>query len=348
MKKILLSVSIVLGASSLFAQITINSNHVAGIGDVVTQSNDTVPSVMLGGTGANQTWNYAGLAAHTNSSLTFTNPNWTPNGASFPNSNLAAIPGNGFGTELYFHKSSSKFDLVGYYGSVAQFGLIPLNLNPGQTVVNFPLNYNDAGVDVGVFDTTAAFTGQVGVDSVRVKSTFTTDYTVDSWGSITTPMGTYDALRIHSQIARVDSVWGHSILGWSFLTEQTEDTETYSYWGDHADTKFTIAEFDVDPANGNVLSVTWLDAAVSPTSVANTDNAKFNVYPNPFNEIVNIKFESSDLKTVNVLDITGKTVYNENISGSQLELDLSGLNNGVYFVKVISGTETKTERIIKR
>ena len=65
------------------------------------------------------------------------------------------------------------------------------------------------------------------------------------------------------------------------------------------------------------------------------------VYPNPAHDFVTIEFESESNGAVYVemIDITGKVVYNypkysfeENI---YLEIEISRLSNGVYFIQLV-------------
>ena len=60
-------------------------------------------------------------------------------------------------------------------------------------------------------------------------------------------------------------------------------------------------------------------------------NPHLNLYPNPSNGTLFIEGLKRD-KTIEVVDILGKTVYQKNISEEKLELNLK-LNSGLYFVK---------------
>ena len=78
------------------AQIWIGPWDVPVAGKVLQRANDTMKtktpgSINPGSAGANQTWNFSTLLSNTVDTLTFTNPAWTANGSSFPNSNLAVM-----------------------------------------------------------------------------------------------------------------------------------------------------------------------------------------------------------------------------------------------------------------
>ncbi len=67
------------------------------------------------------------------------------------------------------------------------------------------------------------------------------------------------------------------------------------------------------------------------------------VYPNPVADVLNIK-SGAAIKTVQVFNILGQQVRN----GHTAQVDLSGLQQGVYYVKVLLGNnQTVTKRVVK-
>jgi len=77
----------------------------------------------------------------------------------------------------------------------------------------------------------------------------------------------------------------------------------------------------------------------------------FAVYPNPSNGIVNINtpFINSDNSSnqINVLDINGQVVYSTelNVLTNIQQIDLSNLNNGIYFIQYSNGVSTETVKV---
>ena len=71
-----------------------------------------------------------------------------------------------------------------------------------------------------------------------------------------------------------------------------------------------------------------------------------NITPNPFNNVIEIN-SNGQLVNVEVLDITGKVVITEVISGSKNTLNTASLINGVYFIRMNNGESIVTKRIIK-
>jgi len=70
-----------------------------------------------------------------------------------------------------------------------------------------------------------------------------------------------------------------------------------------------------------------------------------NIYPNPSNGILNIELDENGEFSVEVTDIVGKIVSNNNIN-SNTTLNLSELDKGVYFVTVSNNETMKTTKVI--
>ncbi|MEM5565573.1 peptidoglycan DD-metalloendopeptidase family protein [Psychroserpens sp. AS72] len=85
-----------------------------------------------------------------------------------------------------------------------------------------------------------------------------------------------------------------------------------------------------------------------PLSVEENDFSQTSVYPNPFNDVINISSTKNIIKA-NVIDILGKTVVSlQQISEGIKSIDLSSLSNGMYFLILQSDSlEKKTIKLIK-
>jgi uncharacterized surface protein with fasciclin (FAS1) repeats len=103
----------------------------------------------------------------------------------------------------------------------------------------------------------------------------------------------------------------------------------------------TIADITSD--NGVVHVI---DAVLLPieTSVAQLNNIKSLVYPNPTEGIINIESSATSFR---LLDQSGRIVAAQNILGSK-SIDLSQLNAGVYMLELISSEGTTHQRIVKK
>jgi hypothetical protein len=86
----------------------------------------------------------------------------------------------------------------------------------------------------------------------------------------------------------------------------------------------------------------------SNVSIAEQVQEGFNLFPNPTNGVVTIEFEAIDVFTNYIVsDALGKTIDMAGIHSSKVLIDLSNLQKGVYFIRLIDKNNTvRTERII--
>ncbi|MCF6295826.1 MAG: T9SS type A sorting domain-containing protein [Flavobacteriaceae bacterium] len=76
-------------------------------------------------------------------------------------------------------------------------------------------------------------------------------------------------------------------------------------------------------------------------------NSNVKVYPNPFNNIVNIDTESNS--KIEIYNLLGKRILTQSINRGNSQLDMSKYANGVYIVKITNeNNQIKTLKIIKK
>ena len=74
---------------------------------------------------------------------------------------------------------------------------------------------------------------------------------------------------------------------------------------------------------------------------------EFLVYPNPVADQMFVVNYNNENISVKVYDLSGKTIFNKTTSESEISVDMSHQNTGIYFVKITSETNTKTFKVIK-
>jgi hypothetical protein len=80
----------------------------------------------------------------------------------------------------------------------------------------------------------------------------------------------------------------------------------------------------------------------------NTLNA-ISVYPNPASSTINLVLpKTMQTGQIAVIDILGKQVYSQEFESKEnISIDILSWSTGSYFLKVVSGENTQTERFIK-
>jgi len=80
----------------------------------------------------------------------------------------------------------------------------------------------------------------------------------------------------------------------------------------------------------------------------NTFSKAINVYPNPTSGLVYIDSSKNLMDTIEVVDMSGRIIKHiEQGAVNRYQMNISNLANGVYFVKITSGTNEAIKRIIK-
>lgn len=74
---------------------------------------------------------------------------------------------------------------------------------------------------------------------------------------------------------------------------------------------------------------------------------KFSVYPNPTNNSWNFTSANSEISSVRIVDMLGKTVMSKKASSSEVSVDASSLSKGMYFAKITSGDSVQTVKVIR-
>ncbi|HET8572330.1 MAG TPA: T9SS type A sorting domain-containing protein [Edaphocola sp.] len=74
-------------------------------------------------------------------------------------------------------------------------------------------------------------------------------------------------------------------------------------------------------------------------------NKNILVYPNPASNTVTVSSESDKVFSVQILDLTGRLLIQQNSQQEQLSIPIENLPNGLYLLKVSSGNEMLTKKL---
>lgn len=70
-------------------------------------------------------------------------------------------------------------------------------------------------------------------------------------------------------------------------------------------------------------------------NVNNYNAQQFSIYPNPTNELLNVKVPSSEAAEIVMIDPTGKIVLKSNANGELTTLNIARLDSGIYITKIL-------------
>lgn len=102
----------------------------------------------------------------------------------------------------------------------------------------------------------------------------------------------------------------------------------------------------MDTTEGMLRDFLFGDIKTNGVGVKNITANTLKLYPNPANGKVNIAFADNTLKTIQVIDLSGKTMK-ELVSTQTINtIDISDLKQGVYFVRAYSDNGITTQKLI--
>lgn len=95
-------------------------------------------------------------------------------------------------------------------------------------------------------------------------------------------------------------------------------------------------------------TVTIIEASGILSSIDNNRELSFVLYPNPVKDYLNIQLAAIAIKEVNITNLLGQFVLQQEVNASTVKLDLAFLKSGVYFLSIKTEEGIQTKRFIKQ
>ena len=354
MRQLAITIIVLFGVQQAgFSQITIGNSDMPSVGDTIrTSTGVNFDFYDFEETGENYLWDYSDLISITQSVDTFVSVMETPilywpffllsaNLASpiIQDSPLPEIPL----TDVYnfYNNSSNNYKDVGFAANL--FGLpLPFKYDTPDILYEFPMNYGNADSSESGFNFGLENLGFIMVERKRVN-------TVDGWGTLITPYGTFDVLRLKSEVTEYDSIYIDSIsVGIPLTREYTE----YKWLG--LGQKIPLLKVTDDLLGLVVTYIDSLDIVTSDNGIQfPVSDQSLNVYPNPTTGILNVGFNDNFNQNFEVVlyNMHGQIVKTWQHSGnnsSSFQKDLGGLlhKRGQYFVNIKIGKHSFIRKLI--
>ena len=82
----------------------------------------------------------------------------------------------------------------------------------------------------------------------------------------------------------------------------------------------------------------------------NSPDFEVSVYPNPFENDFNIRYNGEGLMSVSIYDVAGKLIYNKDIlfTSPQKTINVDAISSGVYLIKLQSKKLNYFTKLIKQ
>jgi hypothetical protein len=332
------------------AQITITAADMPNPKDSVLISiATTIGSNDVKLTGASFSWDYSKLAPVLqryelfDAPSTFTSPFnllFNPFNTSYGKNNyqVKTVPLPGMKIDAaydFFKESTADFRQIGA-GYTINGTPIPFLYSPNDIIYRFPMNYLNVDSCDYKYGLPIPGMGYYGQKGHRVN-------TVDGWGTLITPFGSFTTIRVLSAITATDTIYVEAFKTGTNIPRPLK--HEYKWFAQNS--KIPVLQIDGNVAAGTVTvtNVQFIDSLrsniphVGITDIA-SNQSKFEVYPNPATDFCMIRYLTKKNASVNisVMDITGKLLFSKmetRTAGEQLlPLQTSDFPNGIYFIRL--------------
>ncbi len=342
MKKLYFSILLILSFCSLQAQLSITSNDMPADNDTIRISElIEVEGYDFSSAGPDYVWDFAAMNYFNQRLDTFVHAAATPlayqwvfipvivSNLAQPLSEFEYLPDFEVSdVYLYFNNTAADYRELGFALSISGIPL-PVKYNQPDVYYEFPLNYQNEFS--GFSNYSFEISGLFHMSGWKERST-----EVDGWGEVITPFGSFECLRLKSEVIRYDSIFIDTLgTGIPLMRNYIE----YKWLGKNLGLPIISA---IEEAS--VFRVEYIDSLrYAPGSVIESFAfpGSVKIHPNPVAgnaRIMISSFETGQCR-VELLDAGGeslKLLFNEWISASEvrtLAFKAMGFDSGLYFVK---------------
>jgi hypothetical protein len=349
------------------AQISLTDSYFPAVGDVLVTANASQKTINLAKTpakGTNLTWDYSYLRQNStgvgNDTVRYRAVDTSVSNY-YSTANLMVVVNDS--QRIAVNKTASSFDVLGYRGVFINslpisIGRLKFPFVPAQQERRAPLAYPSTSttnwgfflaVPSSVLPASILASLPIVPDSIRVTYKSVRRDTVDGWGTLKIPGGSYSVLREKRVSYNTTLLEGKitflGISSWQDVTSQAGvigiapiDTSTSIYfWSNTAKEPIMIYSLRRGIDSASTISYKFLPL----TSVKNTEGVagSFETYPNPAKDAVffDLKNWKSGDYTLSINDILGKQYHNEilKVNGQQtVRVPLNSFVDGNYITTV--------------
>ncbi len=322
-------------------QISIDVNDMPKQGDTIRLSTTIdLDGIDYEVTGSNITWDFSSLGYQIQQVDTFVSTTSTPifyqivfnplvSNLARKGGDFTFIPGFSI-TDIYqyFNAESVSYKEVGL-GVTLEGVPLPMKYSNDDVIYRFPLSYGDKDSSMAIFEFSFPGLGYIGIEKKR-------NNIVDGYGSLITPLGQFDVIRLHSVIQEYDTAYIDS-LGTGFgITRNYEEFKWLAK--DMGIPVLTVFR------EGLAISATYQDVYRPVFSIGESVNFlnDISIFPNPADKSFNVAYYSeTNLEVrIDLIAVDGKIAstlgfvdLHRGENSINLKID-SDIPDGVYVLRL--------------
>jgi len=360
MKTLLLS--LFLSLAGLFsAQITLQVNDFATAADTVRWSLANPIAIDLQNTGANATWDFSQLSAQSQTLVDYNPIGFgsllilatygpiasTPYKATYFNLTndlpidqfSAFLPIELSNLSQYTRRTNTQINSIGYSIDVQGQG-VPFKSDTIETRYELPLQFNDNYTSRGY--TYIDLNPATDIKFIQHRERVSV---VDGWGSVTTPLGTFSALRIRHDISENDSIYQTFFGTGSWFAPPSFVTTEYEWWTNGKKeclVRATVGGF----GQNQTPTIEYQDIYLGLDAGLSAPTIDISFYPNPASEWCYFQ-TATPFEFLEIIDANGRVVLRHENVALQGYFDISALPNGTYTVRIQAIAGVAVKKLVK-
>jgi len=355
--KPILYLFLLLSVLHLDAQPVISADAIVNIGEEESTTFLPIQGINWdnGVSGPDVSWDYSTLAMGALCDYVAMDPMNSPYSDSFPDSDIYFVctfsDSQGFVVDQHTFYNIDG-DILQLAGNVSisitnpSFDSIFIVYTDPLDWGTFPYSYEETSEDT--FE--ARVTSYIGNQTILAIQSGTSTQEVDSYGTLTTPAGTFENTLRVKRIEMAEN----SIPGIPFTSPQ----ETYRYTWYAENENGVILNLDsivIKDFNDNVLSteLTGSYRTMGPTSTStlSTEEYELKVFPNPVIDEFTLKYSDLSKYKLYIYTVDGKevphSITSSTVNSSRVKLSNPTFESGIFFIKLIDkGNNVQTSKPI--
>jgi len=331
------------------AQAIITASALYAPGSRYQMATDEAPAAQPGNNGTNLTWSFQGLQSDFFTIVEVKQPSESPFGDMLPG-NRAAVEDTDVAAE---YLTVSPTHLLSHGRVFQEDGIqAAVALDPPMVLLNLPAQYYQIHTGVSRSQLTSHFGFDPGigfvVDSIRVRTRIAYQSEVGGWGTVTTPLGTFNAVKqilLENVTDSVDFYRADQDLWLLGVDVSTSAQPSWSWWSPEHDLPL-VRLFDEDN-NGIMDRAVWIEADLNTTAIDDrTAVGTFDVFPNPAMDQITVLLEGMGLVAYAILDTQGRLVQEGRLSRERSTVPVGHLQRGTYILRLDQGGAISQARVV--
>jgi hypothetical protein len=218
---------------------------------------------------------------------------------------------------------------------------IPVRFQTHDTLYHFPLNFSDSDTSFASYSMSVPFMGY-GEGTIKRRNT------VDGWGTLRTPYGDFQTLRVKSESWRTDSLYMDT-LGFGFRIPEIHSIE-YKWLAKNIGVPLLTVTKSDETGISLTSSIVYRDSmrVSSNRLISSTKNSELKMFPNPSNGKITftLPFDIKHSAVLTIINTEGKVVKQLYPATQKILIDLSDLPKGLYAVVFYDDTSMHSGSIL--